>query len=113
MAISMDFGVYVIEPSGILDGTKGEEVRQQVDQALAANAQRLLIDLKDITFVDSSGLGALVSALKKVRAAEQQMYICSINDQVRMLFELTSMDRVFQIFENRRQFEQHLIEMPT
>ena len=106
----MDLGIQVIEPTGILDSTKGEEFRHQVNQALDNGASVILIDLKSINFVDSSGLGALVSVLKKVRAAERRMYVCSMNDQVRMLFELTSMDRVFQIFEDRQAFEQQVLE---
>ena len=101
----MDLGVHVIEPNGILDGTQTAAFRQQVDVALEKDAKILLIDLKDITFVDSSGLGVLVACLKNARTAGCKMYICSINDQIRMLFELTSMDRVFEIFENRAAFE--------
>lgn len=102
---SMDTTVQVLTPAGILDGTKAEEVRAQVNQALAAGAKTLLMDLKDTTFVDSSGLGTLVSVLKQVRSKDCEMYVCSINPQVKMLFELTSMDRVFEIFENREAFE--------
>lgn len=103
--VSMDTTVQVLAPSGILDGTKAEEIRTQVENALADGTKTLLVDLKDTTFVDSSGLGTLVSTLKRVRASSSEMYICSINPQVKMLFELTSMDRVFTIFENRAAFE--------
>ncbi|MEO1790689.1 MAG: STAS domain-containing protein [Cyanobacteria bacterium J06629_19] len=89
----------------MLDGTKAEELRAQVNQALAAGAKTLLMDLKETTFVDSSGLGTLVSVLKKVRSQDCEMYVCSINPQVKMLFELTSMDRVFEIFEDAEAFE--------
>ena len=103
--VSMDTTVQVLTPSGILDSTKAEEVRAQVESALANGTTTLLMDLKDTTFVDSSGLGILVSMLKKVRANGGEMHVCSINPQVKMLFELTSMDRVFAIFENREAFE--------
>lgn len=102
----MDSHVKIIEPAGILDGTQAETFRDQVDAALAGGTEKLLIDLSNISFVDSSGLGALVMVLKKVRAAQKEMYVCSINDQVRMLFELTSMDRVFQVLPDRTAFEQ-------
>lgn len=105
MIVSMDTTLQVLTPTGILDGTKAEELRGQVDRALAAGAKLLLMDLKETTFVDSSGLGTLVSVLKKVRAQGCEMYVCSINPQVKMLFELTSMDRVFEIFEDRDAFE--------
>ncbi|MEO0490982.1 MAG: STAS domain-containing protein [Cyanobacteria bacterium J06635_15] len=101
--------VKVIEPSGILDSTKAADFRTQVEAALESGADTLLIDLKDITFVDSSGLGALVVALKAVKARDRQMYICSINEQLRMLFELTSMDRVFDMFGDRQEFEATIV----
>jgi anti-anti-sigma factor len=103
--VSMDTAVQVLTPSGILDGTKADEMRAQVDSALSAGAKVLLMDLKETTFVDSSGLGTLVSVLKAVRSQDCEMYVCSINPQVKMLFELTSMDRVFEIYENREAFE--------
>ena len=106
--VSTDMSVQVLAPSGILDGTQAEEVRTQVDGALAAGAKTLLMDLKDTTFVDSSGLGTLVSVLKKVRAQNCEMVVCSINPQVKMLFELTSMDRVFRVFKDREAFETSL-----
>lgn len=105
----MKSGVKIIEPSGILDGTQANEFRQQVEEALDQGAETILIDLKDITFVDSSGLGILVVVLKKVRAAQKSMYVCSINEQVRMLFELTSMDQVFEVLENRTVFEEKIL----
>ena len=102
---SMDSAVQVLSPVGILDGTRAEEIRAEVKRALGQGAKTLLMDLKETTFVDSSGLGTLVSVLKMVRSQEGEMYICSINPQVKMLFELTSMDRVFGIYEDRASFE--------
>ncbi len=102
----MSSDIQVVEPAGILDSTKAEEFRLTVEQLLEDGADVILVDLKDITFIDSSGLGTLVVLLKKVRSLKRQLYICSINDQVRMLFELTSMDRVFEVYEDRKTFEE-------
>ena len=104
----MDRTVQVLAPVGILDGTQAETIRTQAESALVSGAKTLLMDLKETTFVDSSGLGTLVAVLKKVRSSDCEMVVCSINPQVRMLFELTSMDRVFQIFEDRAAFEASL-----
>ncbi|MCT7950445.1 STAS domain-containing protein [Ancylothrix sp. C2] len=101
--------VKIIQPSGLLDGTKATQVRKEIDEIISSGASLVLIDLQEVTFIDSSGLGALVSALKAVRAAGGKLFICSINAQVRMLFELTSMDRVFQIFANRDEFNKAVI----
>ncbi len=99
----------VVEPAGILDGTKAAEFRQEIATCVQNGAQTILIDFKEVTFMDSSGLGALVLALKTVRAAGTKLFVCSINDQIKMLFELTSMDRVFEIFPDRAAFEQDIL----
>ena len=98
----------VIEPKGILDGTKTVDFRNKIDQSIKNGVQMILVDFTDVTFMDSSGLGALVLALKTVRSSGVKLVICSINEQVKMLFELTSMDRVFEIFTNREEFENTL-----
>lgn len=109
----MSSNIQVIEPVGILDSTKAEEFRQSVEEVLQNGAEVILVDLKDITFIDSSGLGTLVVLLKKIRGLNRSFCICSINDQVRMLFELTSMDRVFEIYENRQSFEATKVKTPS
>lgn len=97
--------VKVVQPTGILDGTKSSQFRKDINDQVEAGADIVLIDFKDVTFMDSSGLGALVLALKTVRAAGCQLILCSINEQIKILFELTSMDRVFEIFPDRKSFD--------
>jgi len=106
----MSTTVKVLEPTGILDSSKAEDFRKTVDATVAEGADILLLDLKDVTFIDSSGLGALVVILKQMRASKRKLYICSIGDQVRMLFELTSMDRVFEVFADREAFEAQICQ---
>ena len=96
----------IIQFSGILDGTRTQELRDRISQAIEQGAKTILVDLKEVTFMDSSGLGALVTALKDVRAAGGKLCICSVNEQVKILFELTSMDRVFEIFRDQSDFQQ-------
>ncbi len=104
----MNFVVEVIKPKGILDGTKATEFRQKVGETVESGAKVILVDFTDVTFMDSSGLGALVFSLKTVRDAGAQLFLCSLNEQIKMLFELTSLDRVFNIVSNRAELEQNL-----
>lgn len=102
----MNSAVKTIEPSGILDGTKAKQFREEIISLVESGAETILVDFRDITFMDSSGLGALVVALKAVRAEGGQLFLCSLNNQVKMLLEITSMNKVFQIFSDRDEFEQ-------
>lgn len=105
----MDHNVKIIQPSGILDGIRGNQLRREVSDVMATGADIVLIDLQSVNFIDSSGLGSLVSAMKTVRSAGSRLFICSVNDQVRMLFELTKMERVFETFSDRQEFEQKIL----
>lgn len=101
----------IIRPAGILDGTRVEELRCSVDQILEGTSPVILIDLEETTFIDSSGLGALVSTLKSVRAANRKLYFCAPNAQIKMVFELSGMDQAFEVFESRDAFEQEMLSL--
>lgn len=101
--------VPVIKLSGIVNSTKSQELRQSITEILEQNAKIVLIDCQDVTFMDSSGLGSLVLAFKTLRAADIKLAICSINEQVRILFELTSMDKVFDIFASEDEFNKAVL----
>ena len=79
--------------------------KQEINELVLSNTDVVVVDFRDVTFMDDSGLGALVRGLKTVRASGGRMYLCSVNDQVEMLFELTSMDRVFDITKTCEEFE--------
>jgi anti-anti-sigma factor len=69
-----------------------------------------VIDCENVSFIDSSGLGALVLVFKTLKEVHSRMVICSINEQVRILFELTGMDKVFEIFPSQVAFNQSLLQ---
>jgi anti-anti-sigma factor len=102
--------VKLICPSGILDSQNANYLLQEINQSLTANYHTILIDFQNITFMDSSGLGALAISLKSTREAGIDLVLCSINEQVKMLLELTNMNQVFQIVENRAEFAQNISE---
>ena len=99
--------VKVVQPSGILDGTKAGQFRQEISNLVESNVDIVLIDFKDVTFMDSSGLGALVLALKSIQAHRGKLLLSSISEPVKMLLELTSMSSVFEILSDRAEFKEY------
>jgi anti-anti-sigma factor len=99
----------VVKLSGIINNTNSEELRQQITNLQESGAKTVLVDCQDVAFMDSSALGALVLAFKTLRAANSRLVLCSINEQVRILFELTGMDKVFEIFSSQDEFNQTLL----
>jgi anti-anti-sigma factor len=101
--------VKVIQPSGILDGVNANQLRREINDFVENGADIVLVDFQNITFMNSTGLGALVSTLRTVRSAGGELFICSLNEQVQMIFNLTKMDRVFKTFTNRDEFERKIL----
>ena len=95
----------IIRPVGSLDINTSEALRKSVIEAFEKGAEALLIDCRDVTFLDSSGLSAMVMALKKARELNVQLSLCSIDEQAMLLFQLTGMNKVFNILENSETFE--------
>jgi anti-anti-sigma factor len=89
-------GIGVVRPTGRLDLLTATVVRQSLAQAIAAGNHRLIVDLAEVPFIDSSGLGALISGLKAARLAGGDLRIARLTDQARQLFVLTGLDRVLR-----------------
>ena len=64
---------------------------------------KLVIDFHRMQFIDSSGLGAILSFLRQLSAKEGDLKLCGMTKQVRAAFELVRMHRIFDIFENREE----------
>ncbi len=103
-AIGVATFVKVIQPTGVLDVTNCSKLRQEIVEVANTGISNVLLDCQNLTFMDSSGLAALVLAAQKVREVNSQLSICSIDRQIKMLFELSSMDDIFEIFPSSREF---------
>jgi anti-sigma B factor antagonist len=79
------------------------ELKDLVQAALERGDRRLLIDFSGTGYIDSSGLGALVSISKRVRETGGELRLSGLNDDLRSLFELTKLDTLFAITETPEQ----------
>ncbi|MBW4470967.1 MAG: STAS domain-containing protein [Stenomitos rutilans HA7619-LM2] len=92
----------VIQPSGPLHSGNVTAFQQQLDMAVLSNQHSsLLVDMGQVESIDSAGLMALVSALSLAQRLNKRFSLCSISHSVRIIFELTQLDRVFDILEGR------------
>ena len=106
----MENKIEVIRPSGIIDGISGNEIREQAIQLLNNGKKIILVDCQDISFMNSAGIGALVAALKAINNEGGEFYLCSLSSQVKIIFQMTKMNRIFQIFANREEFQEKVRE---
>jgi anti-sigma B factor antagonist len=106
----MSYPVKVFQPTGVLDRVSGSVLSRYISDAVTRQPATILIDLQMVTFMDSSGLGALVSTLKTIRSKDMRLCLCSLQGQVAMLFEQASLDQAFEIYSSQQEFDQHEFE---
>jgi anti-sigma B factor antagonist len=93
-------GIQIFDLEGDLDSRSSWVAKEEIRTAIAQGQKRILINLENVPYMDSAGLGMLVSALKSARENKGGIFLASLTDQVRMVIELTRLDRVFTIFES-------------
>lgn len=98
-----------IELSGVLNQNNTNQLLKKVNDLLSKQINIILIDMKDVSFMTSSGIGALVAALKAVHAVGGELYICSLSEQAKTIFNLTKMGQIFKPLENRQEFEDKVL----
>ncbi len=94
-----DSGVTSVTVEGQLIVANRQDLKQLVQDALEAGQRKVLLDFTPTAYIDSSGLGALVSINKKVREAGGTLRLAGLNEDLRSLFELTKLDTLFAISE--------------
>jgi anti-sigma B factor antagonist len=85
-----------------LDASNVREFKDAV-QAVMHERTKVVLDMSGVKFVDSSGLGALISCLRQLNARRGDFKLCAMSTTVRALFELMRMHRVFNIHETRQE----------
>jgi anti-sigma B factor antagonist len=81
-----------------LDANNSEELKVELHRLFEGGTKDMIVDLKDVHFIDSSGLGVLVSGYKNASIKHGTLKLSNLQFQVKSLFELTRLHRVFDIF---------------
>jgi anti-sigma B factor antagonist len=100
--------VQVLAFSGSLDAYHAPQARQLLDQALEQEPANLVVNLREVNFLDSTGLSTLVQGMKRSRLTKGDLCLCGLQQPVRMIFELTRLDSVFEIFNSEEEAVQAL-----
>ncbi|WP_106743756.1 STAS domain-containing protein [Yoonia maritima] len=82
-----------------LTAVNAREFKDEVSTLIEQGAYQLVIDFKDVSFLDSSGLGVLVGILKKV-GSRGELTVCSLGASIEQMFRISRMDRVFTSYPN-------------
>jgi len=83
--------------AGRLDANVAPELKKEVTDIIADGTSRIMVDLQDVDFMDSSGLGAIVACFK-LTGQKGDFVLCNMNEAVTEIFTLTHMDSLFDIY---------------
>jgi anti-sigma B factor antagonist len=93
-----DNGITVVAPTGRLDVAGAPALKEAISEVVKNGPPRIVIDMEGVSFVDSTGLGSVISALKQVRGSQGELRLAAPNQQARVVLELTTLDRVFPYY---------------
>ena len=93
----VDESTYVIALAGEVDLYTAPEFKQQLLDVIGGGGKDVVVDFSDTTFIDSTTLGVLVGGVKRLRAQEGRLSLVCSDRNIRKIFEITGLDRVFTI----------------
>lgn len=96
-----EFGEHkIIEVTGEVDLYNVSELKKSIFSLTDGNYHSIVIDMKGVNYMDSSGIGALVAGQKKMKAHNGKFALVNINDDVLNILKLATLDKFFRIYES-------------
>ena len=90
-------GWTVVAASGEIDVATAPALRDQLTDLVEGGSTRLVVDLEDVDFIDSTGLGVLVGGVRRARAQEGDLRLVCTNTRILKVFQATGLDEIFTI----------------
>jgi anti-sigma B factor antagonist len=93
-------GIMVVAPKSDVDLSRSPELRQALREASDRRPDRLIVDLAEVGYMDSSGLATLVEAMRTAKSTGAPLILASMNQKVRAIFEIARLDQFFTIVDS-------------
>ena len=91
-------GVWVAQPEGRLDITQSENLEMALREQIEAEPRSLVINLGSVSYMSSSGIGALLSVYRLITERKLRMALCEVSPPVMKLLDVVEIGQIFQIF---------------
>ena len=93
-------GATILHPVGDIDLARAASLRVALMQALEPSPDRLILDLAEVNYMDSSGVATFIEAMQVARRQDTALVLCNLQDRVRSIFEIARLEMVFKIVED-------------
>ena len=90
---------WLVETEGEIDIYTSPKLKDEISKALEDKKADIVMDCRDLSYLDSTGLGTLISILKILKESDHKIYIRNLKPNIRKLFDITELDKVFTIEE--------------
>jgi anti-sigma B factor antagonist len=97
----LDEGAYLVDLAGEVDLHTAPQLKEALHAVIDDGARFVVVDLTDTTFIDSTTLGVLLGGLKRLTPEDGSVVLVCGNPNIRKIFEITLLDRVFTIVDTR------------
>ena len=91
--------VDILDLKGEVDLHSSPQLREEFNTLISAGKQVIIINLKDVSYIDSSGLATFIEALQKMNQHGGKLFLTNLNQTVRGVFEIARLDGVFNIVD--------------
>jgi anti-sigma B factor antagonist len=98
---SLDTDRHVVAVRGEIDLFTAPELKQKLTDAIEGGKSRIVVDLTDTSFLDSTALGVLIGAVKRLRSRDGALVIVNVDQNIAKTFEITGLDQIFTILSTR------------
>lgn len=96
-------GVLVCYITGEIDINTSPQIKKTFDKFIQAKKEKIVMNLKEVSYVDSSGLATMVEILKGLRTYGGKLKISNLSTKVRNLFEITKLEKLFDIVAEEKE----------
>lgn len=96
-------GITVCHLDGEVDINSSPAIKKAFDKHISSRADRIVINMTKVSYVDSSGLATLVELLKNMRSYGGRLRLSGLSAKVKSLFEITKLDKLFEIMQSEEE----------
>ena len=100
---ALDDERHVVAVRGEIDLFTAPELKQKLTDAIEGGKSRIVVDLTQTTFLDSTALGVLIGAVKRLRSRDGRLTIVNVDQNIAKTFEITGLDQIFSILGTREE----------
>lgn len=104
-------GAEIITVFGKIDAYQSIKLKDALNEIIDKGSKKIIVNLHDVSFLDSTALGTLISALKKIKNKGGEICITRLQPNVEEIFELTHLNKIFKIFPSNEEAIDYLASL--